>query len=311
MHQELFFCKKCLAVGFHSILHQLKPVLYCPYHPEEILTRKCPECSNVYSQYGIGFQEEAFTCQSCKKSILKNESFIYNKRLWKYKFPLKFPLLDFLSLKKIKEEEISFVFPVEYPVSDINRAYSRIPYMINTIYQNCELPYCYDKKRIFQLAYPGTNERHLGYNLKALMKNRPKHSALITDSLNQVLYDQSKAILKSVERYILKQLDENTRKQIKSCYGKNGFKESSKYKNPFIEWKNECYGDWIYNLQNWKTVSYNHKLPIYDYNKQIYPYLRHSASLQNIMDIQIANIKSFSTLINVFSKLLFHFSREK
>ncbi|WP_142830067.1 hypothetical protein [Planococcus soli] len=307
MHKELFFCKECLANGFHSILHQLMIVLYCPYHPKEMLTRKCPECSNVFRGYGIGYKENAFTCQSCNTSILNSEKFIQNMQYWFVELEFKYPLKDLLNLKRITDEKIYFLFSNRYKVDDINVIYNKLPYLLNNIYKVQKLAYSVDKYQTFQLTYPLTNARYMGYNLKALMNKRPINAASITDVLNQVLFTQSKAIFKSVERYILKHLNKTTNMQIKKCYGNNGFIKQTKFKHPFIEWKNECYGEWIYNIKYEKNITYNHRSPIYVHGKQIFPYLSHIEKFQDNFDLQMMETKSFSTLINTFSKMLFHY----
>lgn len=33
LHTDLYFCKKCIAEGFHSMYHQTIIIKNCPYHP--------------------------------------------------------------------------------------------------------------------------------------------------------------------------------------------------------------------------------------------------------------------------------------
>ncbi|MBI6863789.1 hypothetical protein [Lysinibacillus fusiformis] len=55
--------------------------------------------------------------------------------------------------------------------------------------------------------------------------------------LNLKLFKQSKAIMKSVERFILKQLDKKTRVEIKKAYNNYGFDSSQNITGQFMNGK--------------------------------------------------------------------------
>ncbi len=137
----------------------------------------------------------------------------------------------------------------------------------------------------------------------------PQHLPFSTSYINRyldlILFNQSKAILKVVERYILRQYGSKTIRAIKKCYGPAGYKIESSFKSPFIEWKNECYGRWIYNINNEIYKNFNRKNPASDYEKQTFPYLYYEDNFRRDLMDTISKVDSFSLIFNLFSRLLF------
>lgn len=311
-HNTLFFCDTCIAKGFHSLFHQLMILENCPYHPEKKITNKCPNCNGTFRYYNFGAFEKPFHCESCNQSILDSEDFISNSNNWGKNFELMTPIQDKLNIKSVEDSDLYFVYTINHEIKQINTAYAQLVDLLNMDYKQTNIPYSTDKSQLFQQRYQDSKKIMLGYNLKSLI---PDYTPIITDTittcLNIELFNQSKAILKSVERYILKQFDRKTITEIKKCYGSSGYKAHSKFKSPFIEWKNECYGNWIYNIEYEKYNSFNYNIQVGTNEKQVFPYLYHMQNFRrNLMQLN-TKIDSFSLLLNLFSKLLFMYLYER
>lgn len=86
------------------------------------------------------------------------------------------------------------------------------------------MPISYNNNSSFQLQYPQRGQTKSSYYLRSLIAEDPEQDLrslrylsehFIRVKLNLELFKQSKAIMKSVERFILKQLDKKTRTEIK------------------------------------------------------------------------------------------------
>lgn len=64
------YCLSCLSKGYHSPIHQLLFIKYCPYH-HRILQEGCPVCKQPISiQIENNNIKKPFQCTSCNKRIL-------------------------------------------------------------------------------------------------------------------------------------------------------------------------------------------------------------------------------------------------
>lgn len=45
IRENVTYCRKCIQWGYHSILHQIKLLHTCPFHPDQNLETKCPGCN--------------------------------------------------------------------------------------------------------------------------------------------------------------------------------------------------------------------------------------------------------------------------
>ncbi|MFL1997228.1 hypothetical protein VYF65_002990 [Lysinibacillus irui] len=305
-HKKLFFCKECLANAYHSIFHQLMIIEYCPFHPDVKLTSKCPSCDNDFRYYNFGAFEDAFCCENCNKSILCPNDFVLNKKNWGIRQPLTTPVYNKLNIKKRESDSVKFIFTIRYEKSIINSSYSKLVDLLNLNYKDLKKPYSIDKKQRFQLRYPLDKKIKRSYGFKEIMPEYlPFTISYIDRSLDMILFNQSKSILKVVEKYILRQYDQKTIREIKKCYGPVGYNVNSLFKSPFIEWKNECYGHWIYNIKYESYKTFDRKNRASDYEKQIFPFLHYSDAFRDDLISIISKVDSFSLIINLFSKLLF------
>lgn len=64
-HTSLRFCKRCMSVGFHSVLHQMLHIENCPIHRRPLETR-CDRC-DYEAPYvaNVRLLESPFRCSSC------------------------------------------------------------------------------------------------------------------------------------------------------------------------------------------------------------------------------------------------------
>lgn len=44
VRENVAYCRKCMQWGYHSTLHQIKLFHICPFHPDQNLETKCPDC---------------------------------------------------------------------------------------------------------------------------------------------------------------------------------------------------------------------------------------------------------------------------
>lgn len=245
INKNLFFCKKCIASGFHSNYHQLTFISKCPYHLEEELTSFCPRCGKEFRFFNIGYKERPFSCQACDYNIFEAENLLNLMKDWKTEKVILDPLIE--KLKDPIPQDIYFLGLnlYDYYYKDRryynffkrNSSYNNViqilndadlikvqPKIYNKICDDSSLPWLgrVTKKVPFKLLY-GNNDY---YRVQ----------------FHRDLYLNSKAIFKSVERFILKQMDKKTRREIKKSYNREIYDKESYIKHPFINWRDECYG---------------------------------------------------------------------
>lgn len=316
LHSELFFCERCIVKGFHSMYHQTTIIKNCPYHPTEVLTNKCPNCNSVFRKFNLGYKEDAFCCKNCKKNILNEVQFHIISSKWKTKFIIYDQLIKRLNAKIPNDKELYFVFPTKFDGEHIKKIKNTwITHLLDNFTFKSFVPTSYNNQSSFQLQYPQRGNTNNSYYLRKLIAEDKEYDLgsprylrehFIKVRLNLELFKQSKAIMKSVERFILKQLDKKTRAEIKKAYNKYGYDSSQNITGPFIEWKNNCYGDWLFNVKLGRTYpSFNFKR--YDYYTQIFPYFHYKDKFQSDFQYFYRKVNSYSLLTNIFSKLLFSY----
>lgn len=245
-NSELYFCKECIAEGFHSIYHQMPFLEYCPYHLDEKLTNICPNCKEIFRFFNVGYKEEAFCCKNCHHNVLGTKNILYLIKRWKIN---KIPIDSIIKKLNLPlEQQLYFVGLREYNYVDTNASYRSSIRLLENCCSVNNHPKIYDNTD--KDLYIHKTPKHLSFKLLYSGK-------YFRTELDLMLYNMSKSIFKSVERYILKQLDKKTRYQIKKAYDQKGYDSASKIKNPFIEWRNECYGDW---LTHWRNECYGDRL---------------------------------------------------
>ncbi|WP_342529254.1 hypothetical protein MKY80_11525 [Lysinibacillus sp. FSL R5-0849] len=316
LHTDLYFCKKCIAEGFHSMYHQTIIIKNCPYHPSEVLTNKCPFCKSIFRKFNLGYKEDAFCCKNCKRNILKNIQFRVISTKWKNKHDIYDPLINRLVSHIPKDKKLYFIFPIKISANNLkNINTTLIPQLFDNITFKCFVPISYNNNSSFQLQYPQRGQTKSSYYLRSLIAEDPEQDLrslrylsehFIRVKLNLELFKQSKAIMKSVERFILKQLDKKTRTEIKRAYNKYGYNSSENITGPFIDWKNRCYEDWLYNAKLGRNYpSFNFKR--HDYYSQIFPSFNNEEKFQSDLHYFLRRVESYSLLTNIFSKLLFSY----
>ncbi|TVY02170.1 hypothetical protein [Cohnella terricola] len=110
LRDNLYYCKKCLKYGYHSLFHQFKLVHYCPFHPNEKLLNYCPGC-NMAIKYNLSDKTKGFEC-SCGHTFMntkENYCLLWNK----YKpVPVDQTIIKWLSLVSVEREVLnSFILP--------------------------------------------------------------------------------------------------------------------------------------------------------------------------------------------------------
>ncbi len=293
--------------------HQTTIIKNCPYHPSEVLTNQCPNCKNTFRNFNLGFKEDAFCCQNCNRSILKEVLFHKNTSTWKIKYFICDPHINRLNEKIPINKALYFVFPIEYSTENIKKSSTTfVPNIIDSFTFKNSDPISYNKKSCFKLQYPISGQKNISsYYLRMLNEKysdsrSPRYllNHFIKLQLDLELFKQSKAIMKSVERYILKQLDSKTRTEIKRAYNKYGYDASLNITGPFIEWKNRCYGDWLFNARFGRNYP-SFKFKSFDFYTQLFPYFLSEERFQSDFHYFFKKVKSYSLLTNIFNKLLF------
>jgi hypothetical protein len=62
---HLRFCPHCIREGFHSTVHQLLSVRFCPVHPTAVLSEACENCGEEIP-YAPPVEGRAYRCNFCK-----------------------------------------------------------------------------------------------------------------------------------------------------------------------------------------------------------------------------------------------------
>ncbi|MGE7023360.1 hypothetical protein [Solibacillus cecembensis] len=304
-HKELFFCEKCLSNSYHSIFHQLIVVEFCPYHPDIKITNLCPSCSENFRYYNIGSFEKAFCCENCGFSV-NDDLFSMKIKKWVIYPRIVAPVYKFLNIKGVGTYGFHFIFVNRIKKDARKFSYTKTLELLNEDFENLKKPFCKDKTSEFQLRYSNGMNINRCYNFKEIMPGNSRFVPFFIDKyLDLLLFNQSKAILKSVEKYILKKFNKKVVRSLKKSYGPTGYLEEKALNSPFIVWKNECYGKWIYDIKYGDYKKFDQKNSANKYEKQIFPYLYYADDFrQDLMEIT-PKIDSFSLIFNLFSKLLF------
>lgn len=80
---ELRYCPECINSGFHSNLHQLYIVKYCPFHTKVKLVEKCTSCRQPISLEPASIRNLPYTCK-CGQLLVASDQYSVLKKLWKY-----------------------------------------------------------------------------------------------------------------------------------------------------------------------------------------------------------------------------------
>jgi len=64
LHTEVRYCRECLRLGFHSMLHQHLGVDHCPVHGQALMTG-CFECGSMLAKTVEGVARVGLTCGHC------------------------------------------------------------------------------------------------------------------------------------------------------------------------------------------------------------------------------------------------------
>lgn len=331
-NDNLCFCKTCISEGYHSMLHQYLFIAFCPFHPEEQLTDKCPKCNNYFRNYNLGYNEQGFCCSNCEFNILKSKDFYFIKKEW-------------VNLKKIKDKYLlslknnifasnfsaQYVFSTDLTTAAINNpVYTIINKRILEVLANKKsLPVVIENRYSFSLAYKKSNDENykVGYVHRELLRIHQKNWMIEPDSILQIskfkssndidylnkildfeLFIKSKAILKSVDRYIQRKSNRkiNLKKEIKK----------KSIKNPYIKayrnWKIYCYGLYqaphkIFSTLGIYTPTFEFRYPFEFNQTETYPTLANSRIFNQIISKYKNENYSFILIANVFSKVLFNF----
>lgn len=67
---RLKVCHTCLALGYHSIVHQIEGLRICPIH-ESLLSETCLHCNRSLRSFSAGGTSSPFACNGCGTSFLK------------------------------------------------------------------------------------------------------------------------------------------------------------------------------------------------------------------------------------------------
>lgn len=332
LNDSLCFCKNCISEGYHSKFHQYMFVANCPFHPEEQLTDKCPNCNNNFRKYDLGYTEQAYCCENCKFNILKNRNFSIIKKYWGIPKVIEDTyVLDLTNCSNSRDISAQFIFSTNLERSAINKPVYKLinERLLGVLTKNKSLPVFIENRHIFSPAYKKEYEENykVGYVHRELLRDYYKDSMrepytmlqinkfktcnkidLLNQLLDYELFKKSKAILKTVDRYIQRRIGHkiNLNREMKKDSITDPYIEA--YKN----WKIACYGV----FQNpYKVYTYlGIDEPIFTarnrdpfYQTQTYPSLSNSSILDRIIGDYKKEGYSFKFIANVFSKILFNF----
>lgn len=331
-NDNVCFCKTCISAGYHSLLHQYLFIDNCPFHPEEQLTDKCPNCNENFRSYDLGYTEQGFCCENCNFNILNNRDFYVIKKEWIHPKKIKDLYVSTLTNNLFSNNlSAQFIFSTKLETAAINNpVYALInKRFLEVLSKRKSLPVVIENRHTFNPTYKkGFDENYkVGYAHRELLKNHQKNLMLEPDTilqiskykrsnkidflnkiLDQELFTRSKAILKSVDRYIQRKLSRkiNLKKEMK--------KDS--ITDPYIEayktWKISCYGVFltpykVYSYLGMDEPIFNFRNPFTFDQTETYPFLSNSSILDHIIREYKKEGYSFNLIANVFSKILFNF----
>ncbi|MGE7981841.1 hypothetical protein [Solibacillus sp. NPDC093137] len=331
-NDNLCFCKICISKGYHSFLHQYHFIASCPFHPKEKLTDLCPECDKPFRSYDLGYNEKGFCCQNCKSNILERNNLFITKLGWVYPKKIKdkfiFTLFNTISHSNYSAK---YVFSTDCETSAINKpVYNLInKRLLEVLSRKKSIPVVIEKRYTYKPAYIKEYDeiQKVGYIHRELLRNYQKSRLQEPDTIQQIskfkrsidieylnqildleLFIQSKAILKSVDRYIQNKIKRkiNLKKEMKKVTIKDP------YIKAYIEWKVSCYGVYqtpykVYNYLGIDEPSFNFRHPFTFYFTQMYPSLLNNHEFNDIISDFKNKGYSFKLIANVFSKVLFNF----
>lgn len=346
-YPALSYCPICIREGYHSIFHQIKLFEYCAFHPTEKLKLTCPNCDEIFREYSVGKKEEAFFCHECKRPIINNLSFQNIKPFWKnHKVIMSKLVKNWLDIPLESVNKYQYFYPTQYLKANelaagmsnhyadfprlFHRLFSQKEGIINkTNYSSFKLQSKYNVLRYHNLE----DEYRWNYTYQNIFdqfrRKTNKNNATIREinlSLHYECFIQSKAILKSAERYILNKRIPAHMKCVKNFFNEKDESSKCVYAKAFVEWKSECYG---YGLETWRIEKpqglREHKFYYEDWFEsfQIYPRLnwlnqfefilrhfsRKRGDYQYKLILHVINTLLFKILVNRFEQYVDMFEK--
>jgi hypothetical protein len=68
---QLKVCHDCLALGYHSVVHQIEGLRICPIH-DSPLSEACPHCRHTLPSFSVRGASSQFKCGRCGATFLKD-----------------------------------------------------------------------------------------------------------------------------------------------------------------------------------------------------------------------------------------------
>lgn len=332
LNNNLCFCRKCISTGYHSTLHQYLFIANCPFHPEEQLTDKCPNCTKDFRGFDLGYNEQGFCCKNCEFNILNTKEFYIIKEEWIHsKKIIDKNTLQLLNNIYSTNIGAQFIFSTYIETAAVNNPIYKLINMliIDVLDQRKSIPVVIDKRYKFSPAYVIKDDENykVGYAHRELLRNHQRNNMLEPDTILKIskfntsndinylnkfldyeLFNRSKAILKSVDRYIQTKIKRkiNLQKEMKKDSITDPFIQA------YIDWKVTCYGVnqtpyKVYNYLGVDEPSFTFRYPFTFYQTEIYPSLLNINEFNHIIRGYKNKGYSFKLIANVFSKVLFNF----
>jgi hypothetical protein len=246
-NHNLKYCKICLSNGYHSILHQLKIISHCPFHPSSCLSEKCAKCKRYYP-YRLSDEVVGFQCKCGHQYFSKKYQF---NRLWlRHKPSVRSEMVQsWINLDSMQREELKSIVTTE----------DKMPWLKGTEIMDCLL------KAVTPRYKTCSEMKHFVVKSSAILMQQGNLKMDIHDDpymkdhrVGQMMDELKEDIFRSTAK-TFSAIDKHIRKTFllghKSCVKRIGFDEKyCSYAFVYTFWK-----QFIEELSHYRAVSYGYR----------------------------------------------------
>lgn len=225
----VYYCPICINFGYHSILHQISYLKFCPYHNCELI-HECPKCYIEIPYYvNDSWCRRPFVCK-CGYSLFKGDSdYSFTKRWLQAKnFKIKFnDLKKILNLDKAQKEFLRNTFFLNELLPS---KYNLLPYLLSLLNNKDNIK----NYKHYSIKYSSPNMNC--YDLKTLKYKNDNFNIFLSDFHN-ALIKNFKLVVKVIIKRIYITLKAHKKCISKLIYGK--YDSVCPYAYAYLMWRRE------------------------------------------------------------------------
>lgn len=319
------YCKLCLSKGYHSYFHQIRFFSHCAFHPEQKINDTCLKCNKAMPKYLINKDSnEAFRC-SCGNSFLDSQNIQEIFRTWKTDFSIQNDIVKrWLDISPQLTENYHLVFPLnnyrkynEFNKNNIDDL-SKVSKLFVTAFDEVEnnsnkVIKISSGKRLASMKndFIYLKEKYI-HTFPHLLKPSTFKKKHEQDSFYFDIYHQTRAIYKSISRYLLRCVLKEHKNCVRIFNKANQNGDVCPQALAFVLWKMECEDKQNFSEleRNWNiSITYNFERFREEYS--IFPKGNIISHIEEILEpyyldseIDYFSTYNISSINYIFSKII-------